>query len=194
MAATESVIAAHTASSVDWQAAARSQASLYLEQGVREPATLDCSADKSDAVQFTPFRRLKRGREDMLAALSGSVSRQPRCFTQSSRGLSFKADAAFCTVFCGQGPAAGRNGDNPAARTLMHGHRSFATLGAQLPLPRGCPHGCQRTLLCRTGRQANKACPFATSWPQGLAARSQKNGGGRCSTRIDNRRRGLPTL
>ena len=35
----------------------------------------------------------------------------------------------------------GRNVDNPAARTLMRRHPSFATLGAIELLPRGCSGG-----------------------------------------------------
>src|SRR6516165_3543407 len=141
--------------------------------GAREVATFDCSADKSEAVQFTPFPQLEMGQGSPLRSGSISVSRQ-----LSAALLHAIEPGTFLQGRCGvlQPRAAGRNGDNPAARTLMHGHHSFATLGARVPLPRGCPDGCQRTLLCRTGRQANKACPFATSWPQGLAARSQKNG------------------
>ena len=78
--------------------------------GAREVATFDCSADKSEAVQFTPFPQLEMGQGSPLRSGSISVSRRPHCFTQSSRELSFGADAAFCS----QGPP------GAMAITLLH--------------------------------------------------------------------------
>jgi len=65
---------------------------------------------------------------------------------------------ALHTAFAVKGPE--HNVDNPVAYTLMRWRPSFATLGVLELLPGGSPGG---TLLYRTGRQANKTYPFATS-------------------------------